>query len=618
MIKRFASRLAVLALLVALILPALAPVARGEEPGTPVSVTEEVSPDVSGTGVPDESGNCTPIVDPGQTDADANVPANSCDSPAPSETVIVDRDGDGQDDSADPCPDDPLNSCLATAAATTGHDGAGAPVQGAATSVQVFCKPVVTDPTLNSVGTIVEPLAGYGTPEVTFTLYNLAGAPVPVPTGVSPPLPAFNPITAFSPATGWEWGPGDYSRLDVSAVYPNNISANPNEIVLLSITCSSRITPTATATFTPTATPSISPTPTATFTPVGFTPIFTTVMKDTVGNIILDGATVSPGTGVFDIAVISGLPPNASVVVHYFLFKDNGIFNCGQFLQQISGPHNIQADANGVATAPNSATFTVPALPGGFYDWVISISVGDFATNSGCGFETFYVVPPPTPTPTSTPFGDGTAIMACFAGNPPEPGKAGYKINVTSSSNSVEVNVTLLRTDNTYEYKTVIVPPGTADDLEFYGPYKYAWANLIYRDSNNTIFSVVNLEGECTVTVGPTWTPTITPTPTQTGTPTQTPTVTLTPTLTPTSTITPTPTWTGTPSNTPSATPVSTATTGPVQPSPTPEQTPGPIDLPVTGRGPGGQAGLASILFAAALLTALTLGISRRGRRSGR
>jgi hypothetical protein len=239
------------------------------------------------------------------------------------------------------------------------------------------------------------------------------------------------------------------------------------------------------------------------------------------------------------------------------------------------------------------------------------------------------VVPPPTPTPTLTPFGEGNALIACFVREPVEPGRAGYKVNVNPlpASGSVEVNLTLLRTDGLFEYKTVTLPPGTPSDLEFYGAYETVWANLVYRNDNGDIYAVVNLKGECTVAPGPTFTPTLTPVSTATSTIAPSGTPTSSPTFTPTgtSTVSPvvTPTSTGSPPETPTSTPESSGTVTPTR-SPTPtdvlpsETAVDPKNLPNTGKGPKGQGGPTPFLVIGAILTALALGLGlgrERGRR---
>ncbi len=221
-------------------------------------------------------------------------------------------------------------------------------------------------------------------------------------------------------------------------------------------------------------------------------------MKDTAGNTIADGNTVAAGTGIYDIATVSGLPPGTSGSVFYQLFRDN----CNLFVGNVGFPIGVVADANGVAVAPNSDTFTVPGFPGGFFDWRIVYSDGAVGFIYGaCGPETFYVTPP---LPSS---GMGNAILTCFLDNPPVPGRAGYKVNVSPlpATGTVEVNVTLgLAGNNVFEYKSVTLPPGTTDELAFSGAYIYAWVNVIFRDDAGEIYAVVNLQGECAATEGPT------------------------------------------------------------------------------------------------------------------
>ncbi len=53
-----------------------------------------------------------------------------------------------------------------------------------------------------------------------------------------------------------------------------------------------------------------------------YTPHIATEMRDTAGNVILDGATVPPGTGIIDIATISGLPPGITGTVIYQLYPE--------------------------------------------------------------------------------------------------------------------------------------------------------------------------------------------------------------------------------------------------------------------------------------------------------
>lgn len=210
------------------------------------------------------------------------------------------------------------------------------------------------------------------------------------------------------------------------------------------------------------------------------------------------------------------------------------------------------------------------------------------------------------------------------------------------ATGTVQVNVTLLLGENTYEYKTVTLPPGFAQDLEFYGAYTFAWVSAIYRDGVGEIDAVVNLEGACAATPGPTSTPaptqtvtstpthmptfatTSTPTVTPSGTPTSAVMPTLTPTSTPGSTIvmptfapTTTPASTVTPASTAVATyaptfthtttPENTATALQLEPSPTADETPGITGLPNTGTGPGGPGGATAMFVATILLTAAAL-----------
>jgi hypothetical protein len=493
------------------------------------------------------------------------------------------------------------------------------------TVVQVYCQiPNVNQQDQRIVGAFVDARTGFGDPTVTFALFDLNGTQITAPTG-SAPLPATNPVAASAPyPNNWQWGPGGYSKLTVTAVYPSlDLGSYPDETTSLTITCvPATPTPTPTATFTPTATPLVSPTPIPTRTPVGYSPVFTSIMKDSEGNTILDGDTVAAGTTVYDIAVISGLPPNSTGSVYYWLLNE-----CSFVSTYGSGWHPFVADGNGNVTAPQSADFLVPVSPGGHYDWLVGFMNDDYPPFylSGCGPETFYVVPPPTPTATLTPFGDGNALIACFAREPVVPGTAGYKINVNPlpSTGSVEVNVTLQRTDNTNEYTTVTLPPGLAKDLEFYGPYKYAWANLIYRDANGGIYAVVNLSGECSVAPGPTYTPSPTftpsPMPTMTWTATISSSPTVTPifsaTLTPTSTLTPI--ITSSPTLSPTIDPASEATSEPTS-TPEPTKTPLPVMLPNTGSGSGGGSNVAMILVAFAVAAGLMIRLTRRAPASSR
>lgn len=277
----------------------------------------------------------------------------------------------------------------------------------------------------------------------------------------------------------------------------------------------------------------------------------------------------------------------------------------------------------------------------------------------GCSRETFNVDPP---LPSS---GTGNAILTCFLDDPPVPGRAGYKVNVSPlpATGTVQVNVTLqLAGPINYDYKSVTLPPGTTDQLAYSGAYVFAWVNVIFRDAAGEIYAVINLEGACAATPGPTPTPAptiipteaptviptttlvtpsttpvnatttpvmpsvipLTPTSTTTATTTVVPSVipTETPPFTPVSTLTPTGTATSTvpststpPSGaTPTHTPANTATAGPADPSPSPEQTPIFTGLPNTGSGPGGSAGLASMLVAAAMVAALALCVTKRGQ----
>ena len=652
MIKRFVPWATVVVLLVTMVLPVLPQVARGEGAGTPV----------------DESDNCALVVtNPDQPDIDDPDTGDSCNAPASTDTITGDRDGDGQDDSAGSCPDDALDGCLepSTAEAGTDQDGDGVEdqvdncpvdrnpaqldsdgdqtgdtcdavaaqhsinvadvseqsVQASATLIEVYCDiPDVTNPDQRTVGTFVNsPPSGYGNPTISFSLEDLAGAAVSDPTG-PPPMPASNPITGSPPyPNNWEWGPGGYSSLTVSAVYPSLDPADPDLSSAVSISCvPDPFTPTPTEPPTPTMGPT--PTRIPTRIPAGYTPIVTTEMRDTNGNIIPDGATVAPGTGVYDIATVSGLQPNTSGRVFYQLYRDN----CRIFLGTISRPV-VQADANGVAVAPDSAVFTVPGTPGGFYDWRVVYQDSNGAVGiSGCGAETFFVEPPPADQ------GTGSARLTCFVQEPAEPGRAGYKVNVSPlpATGTVEVNVTLELAANTYEYTSVTLPPGTTQDLEFYGAYTYAWVTVIYRDAGGEIYAVVNLEGKCAATSGPTPTfgPTLTATLVPTGTLAPTNTATLVPTGTgapaSTATLVPTSPATSAPTFTQTRTQVTTASTEPVKTSPAADPTPGLTSLPNTGSGPrdaAGQMPIAAVWLIVALsLTAITLGIRRRGHRSAR
>lgn len=411
MITRFGQWVTVLILVVILVLSALPQVARGEEEGTPV-----VEPDICELA----------------TDADA------CVGPTPTDTAIIDRDGDGQADSIDPCPDDLLDGCLETSRSVADQDddgGSDVPILAAQTSpptvVEVYCDiPDINSPDLRTVGTFVDARAGYGDPTVTFTLYDLNGTVISA-TG-SFPMPASNPITASSPyPNNWQWGPGGYSQLTVTAVYPSDDPASyPDATSSVTISCVPDA-PTPTPLPPPTPDPLFTPPPSPT--PAGYTPAFTTEMKDSAGGIIPDGATVSPGTGMVDIATISGLPPGTSGTVLFQLFRDN----CSTYLGLVGGGVNIVADANGVAIATTSVIFTVPAVPGGFYDWrIVYTDAAVGFTYSACGPETFYVAPP---LPSS---GTGSARLTCFLREPAEPGRAGYKVNVSPlpATGTVEVN----------------------------------------------------------------------------------------------------------------------------------------------------------------------------------
>lgn len=683
MIKYAVSWICGLALLIALAIPALASAEKTTASGTPVATSEPMTPDV--TDFPDATDACDAMADSdrsGPEDAGSGV---GCDEPASSAgTSLPELSGNGQDVRIAPCSNDPLVECVTPSTAQTEQsdacfaesnpaqqgaigegagdscplnptrapseavamDGQGQPVLAAVTLpptvVQVYCQiPDVNSPDLRVVGTFVDIRAGYDDPTVTFTLEDLNGNVIAIPTGAAL-LPASNPVTAAPPyPNNWQWGPGGYAKLTVSAFYPSlDPGSYPDATSALTISCvPDAPTPPATATATPTNTPEFSPTPFPTRTAVGYTPQFTSIMKDTDGNTILDGDTVAAGTGVYDIAVISGLPPNATGSVYYWLLNE-----C-QFVSDYgSGWHAFTADAAGNATAPQSATFIVPVSPGGHYDWLVGYSDDAYPPYylGGCDPETFYVVPPPTPTPTLTPFGDGSALIACFVGDPSEPGMAGYKINVNPlpASGSVEVNVTLLRTDGVTEHTTVTLPPGTAQDLEFYGAYASVSANLIYRDNHDAIYSVVNLKGACAVTPGATNTPTAIPTMTGTPTSTATGTATATPAAPPTFSATSSPTpvdsptgdLTGTPADPPTATlssaststptslvlsdPASTATSGPITRSPSPETTPGLTSLPNTGSGSRRPAELAPILIVGFLLTVLTLMLGFQRSRS--
>ncbi|MEJ7902309.1 MAG: hypothetical protein WKF63_10705, partial [Thermomicrobiales bacterium] len=515
------------------------------------------------------------------------------------------------------------------------------------------------------VGTFLNFRLGYGDPKVSFTLYDI-GNTVIDPTGLTPPLPATNPILA-APVTAnapnpvkYEWGPGSFSKLTVSADYPSLAPASyPDSNISLTITCVPK-PPTPTPGPPPTVDPSITPPPPPTA--ASYTPVITTEMKGAAGNTISDDTTVAAGTGIYDIATVSGLPPGVTGTVLYIMSTGN----CRGSYNLVSGPHNVVADANGVAVAPNSAIFTVPGFPGGAYDWIVvynDTAVGNVF--GACGPETFNVVPP---LPSS---GTGNAILTCFLDNPPVPGRAGYKVNVSPlpATGTVQVNITFqLPGSITYDYKSLTLPPGTTDQLAFSGAYLYAWVNVIFRDAVGEIYAVINLEGECIATPGPTPTPIPPPTmipteaPTIAPAPTDIPTVppteistippTMAPTLVPTSTspatttatfapteiptrmpssppismLTPTGTATSTDpststpthpaSNTPTTTGTETdtpGTTSPIEtagPSPTAEP-PLLTGLPNTGSGPGGPTGL-TLMLAAALMTTLALWTTRR------
>jgi hypothetical protein len=570
MCKRLAPWSTVVILIVALLLAVPPTAAQGEQGATPVAEADACAPATR----PDDSGD---------VESDGDEAGDECEEPG---EVAADHDGDGQVDAEDPCPDDALDACLSptpgeaaqgeesgtgqasdsddetTVPAISAQQADEPPVQAAdPTAIEVYCDiPNASMPDQRTVGTFVNARTGFGDPTVTFTLYDLAGNPVagngPPPVTGSPPLPASNPITASPPYPNtWEWGPGGYSQLTVSATYPSLDPAIPDSTSSLTISCVPEA-PTPTPPPVPTPDPSWTPTPTPV--PAGYTPRFATEMRDTAGNVIPDGATVAPGTGIIDVATISGLPPGMTGTVVYTLFRDN----CATFLGQIGFGVSVVADANGVAVAPASPVFTAPGFPGGFYDWrIVYFDANTGFVYSGCGFETFFVPPPP---PSQ---GTGNARLTCFLREPPEPGRAGYKVNISPlpATGTVEVSVTLQLDpgSNMYEYKTVTLPPGTLQDLEFHGAYTYAWVTVIFRDDTGATYAVVHLEGECAATPGPT------PTPGPTDTPTTTPTHTPTPTPTPSATSTPTETSTVTtePSTT---TPTSTATGTTVATTPTP------------------------------------------------
>nr|MBA3276691.1 hypothetical protein [Chloroflexia bacterium] len=593
---------AVLALIVVLLLPALALEAQGGEPGTPAAGSNVAGLD-DDTDVDsdqdDDRDDPTEVPDPtdvpDQDDAadptDAPVPTDVSDQDdivVPDPTNVPDRDDDVDDPTDVPDRDDNDDDVTGEAdvPSTTEPDDAGAgvaslddpPIQAAdATSVEVYCD--IRDsnlPNQRIVGTFINFRPGYGDPKVTFTLYDLNNTVVSA-TGSSP-RPADNPVLA-APVTAnapipirYEWS-GGFSRLTVSVDYPSlDLASYPDSNISLTIACVPEPPPPTQAP-PPTVDPLYTPPPIPTA--ASYSPVITTEMKDTAGNTIADGATVTPGTGIYDIATVSGLPANTSGSVFYQLFRNN----CSVFVGNVGFAVGVLADANGVAVAPNSDTFTVPGFPGGFYDWRIVYTDGAVGFIYGaCGPETFYV-PPPLPSS-----GTGNAILTCFLDNPPVPGRAGYKVNVSPlpATGTVEVNVTLqLAGNNAFEYKTVTLPPGTTDQLAFSGAYIFAWVNVVFRDAAGEIYAVVNLQGECAATQGPIPTPgpTSTPGPISTSTMVSTATLASTSTAESTSTTVSTATQgstataiststvvsTSIPPNTPIMTPASTSITTPVR-----------------------------------------------------